>query len=970
MKKVHIRALGALLGCFITIFSLRISASAVAIVDSGYYGGEGDGTNISWTLDADGVLTVSGTGNMKGSTYPEPENAWSGWDHLRDSIRQVVVTEGVATIGNEAFRDCPNLTGVSFPNSIMWIRDSAFARCNALTTITIPKSVKSLGHFAFSDCSSLKSISFEEGFQSYGMGAFDGCASLTSLTFPKTVTNIYDLTFDNCKSLKSIYFCGKAPYVWEPASPSSASYTIYYISGMTGWTDSSAYDAVKETWHGKPLKTWTGDSDSGKIKLVSSSPLNGQVGFKKNDPLILTFSQDISQNPDWTKGSICIKSYMTDRTVLEIDSLKYLELGGAVDGTTMTIPGALQNLDNIQYYITIAPDVIAANRAVDGEVPTFSGISTRDALCFEAKILGCPDFKMGVDTFSFTQNIHKNGFNDNYYITDVDLEILKNRVGITDYIWEKYINYGRGYNSFYSGEHKGACFGIASVMALMKTGALSPSTFDYDAGDVFSMDWPKNNSQVASLIHYYHYLQYYKPFKHEDKGKTQREKTEELVEALIYGKNPVIFNFEFFELTKQEHAVLAYAINTDFDTNYYLVYVADPNFLVQYGERTGDPACVPDPGVLRINKSTMEVDTLTVCSRNRRTMDSDIGLYTTYQYNVKKVKSVISDLSIFEEFNLQKAHENPNNQSGASSESPFGELVTSANTFSVLAGTKRATVTNGIISGDLSLQMVDSGDGLNIFYLEGADSYTITYPDSSENRTTSLYYDGPLGKVCGAADSNANVLRFAASGLTSISGATEKSVVVGLINANLQSSSFVKVDSENSNICLRTETGKCKISSTSSLGSTVVEGINQNTSATVNAVISGSSADVYEGSIAHSNDLILEEDGEVLAFSDLPGKLGGSVGWNYVSEAGQIRFSGEMPKGGYVFAAFYADSRKLIEVRVVNSTDDILTVPSDCKTLDMFLLGEDMRPLCVNQTVIVQISNGAIPFDPVNKRLE
>ena len=55
------------------------------------------------------------------------------------------------------------------------------------------------------------------------------------------------------------------------------------------------------------------------------------------------------------------------------------------------------------------------------------------------------------------------------------------------------------------------------------------------------MDWPKNNSQVASLIHYYHYLQYYKPFKHEDKGKTQREKTEELVEALkamlgIYAK--------------------------------------------------------------------------------------------------------------------------------------------------------------------------------------------------------------------------------------------------------------------------------------------------------------------------------------------------------------------------------------------------------------------------------------------------
>ena len=83
----------------------------------------------------------------------------------------------------------------------------------------------------------------------------------------------------------------------------------------------------------------------------------------------------------------------------------------------------------------------------------------------------------------------------------------------------------------------------------------------------------------------------------------------------------------------------------------------------------------------------------------------------------------------------------------------------------------------------------------------------------------------------------------------------------------------------------------------------------QNTSATVNAVISGSSADVYEGSVAHSNDLILEENGGVLAFSDLPGKLGGSVGWNYVSEAKQIRFSGEILQDAHIVAAFYADSR-------------------------------------------------------------
>lgn len=259
MKKMYIRVLAALIGCLATLFLLVISASAAVNVDSGYYGGEGDGTNISWTLDTNGILTVSGTGNMKGSTYGEPENDWPGWGHLRDSIRRVVVTSGVITIGRDAFRDCPNLTGVSLSNSVTRIEDQAFANCGGLKTIAIPGSVQRIGYFTFLNCSSLKSISFEEGFRTYGMGAFDGCASLTRLTFPKTVTNVYDLGFCDCKSLKGVYFCGEAPYVWERDVPSSTSYTIYYVSGMKGWIEGSAYDAAKETWNGKPLKTWSGE---------------------------------------------------------------------------------------------------------------------------------------------------------------------------------------------------------------------------------------------------------------------------------------------------------------------------------------------------------------------------------------------------------------------------------------------------------------------------------------------------------------------------------------------------------------------------------------------------------------------------------------------------------------------------------------------------------------------------------------
>ena len=951
MKKVHIRALGALLGCFITIFSLRISASAVAIVDSGYYGGEGDGANISWTLDADGVLTVSGTGNMKGSTYPEPENDWSGWDHLRDSIRQVVITEGVATIGNEAFRDCPNLTGVSFPNSIMWIRDSAFARCNALTTITIPKSVKSLGHFAFSDCSSLKSISFEEGFQSYGMGAFDGCASLMSLTFPKTVTDIYDLTFDNCKSLKSIYFCGKAPYVWESASPSSASYTIYYISGMTGWTDSSAYDAVKETWHGKPLKTWTGDSDSGKIKLVSSSPLNGQVGFKKNDPLILTFSQDISQNPDWTKGSIYIKSYYTDATIAEIDESKFNEIDGTILGNQMIIPEAL-NFPVEKYYILIDPDVIVAVNPTEG---VFPGISDKDTLSFEAKLYGS-DFKMGRDSLRFNNHLVKYA----EYIREWEWTELVSKAG-NDTISVYQLLIAKHFEG-------GVCFGMAAFMQQLYKGVVDSTQFGARTPSEMAM-----TDQVKSMVAYYHLAQKLPQFRGADKAdrnKGQDDLAKEIISSLMIDPMPIIVNLKEAEITSflpanlsnGDHTVLAYAVDAFSDESNYIVYIADSNAMRTSWQDTGGDvmAYTCYPTIMLVDKATYSIVS-----------------YTNYPVDMKTTapspypqKVWLDSVYSGEDATLLDLLNPYGGKKPATQNLPFTVLDTTASSFSITANGRSAVVTNGAVTGDLELYSGNSTCGLNMYYIEDADNYTITFSDTSEKRTTILYCNNSADRFCGEVTSDATSFQFRSDGQVSISGATSLSTVGTLLNMDSGHLAAVKVTSENADLILRAENEKCNIASTSKLGAVTVEGINQNTSATVNAVISGSSADVYEGSIAHSNDLILEEDGEVLAFSDLPGKLGGSVGWNYVSEAGQIRFSGEMPKGGYVFAAFYADSRKLIEVRVVNSTDDILTVPSDCKTLDMFLLGEDMRPLCVNQTVIVQISNGAIPFDPVNKRLE
>ena len=110
----------------------------------------------------------------------------------------------VTTIGENAFRNCDNLTGVIIPNSVLNISNCAFAYCDVLVNITIPNSVKSIGNQAFVYCQQLSSIVIPDSVTSIGNAAFMSCENLTSVTLPEGLTKISNSMFSYCDNLINI----------------------------------------------------------------------------------------------------------------------------------------------------------------------------------------------------------------------------------------------------------------------------------------------------------------------------------------------------------------------------------------------------------------------------------------------------------------------------------------------------------------------------------------------------------------------------------------------------------------------------------------------------------------------------------------------------------------------------------------------------------------------------------------------
>ena len=145
------------------------SSSEAAIIASGKCG---DG--ISWSLDENGVLWLSGEGKM--DDYESADV--SPWAKKRGRIVEVNFENGITTVGGYAFRNCSRLQKVTLPSSLQSIKQSAFNHCAELTSIEIPEGTETIDEFAFAGCEALADVTIPESMKTIKRYAFRGCNKL------------------------------------------------------------------------------------------------------------------------------------------------------------------------------------------------------------------------------------------------------------------------------------------------------------------------------------------------------------------------------------------------------------------------------------------------------------------------------------------------------------------------------------------------------------------------------------------------------------------------------------------------------------------------------------------------------------------------------------------------------------------------------------------------------------------------
>ncbi len=211
------------------IKDLVIPDGVTSICDHAFYG-------------CSGITSVTIPGSVTSIGF----NAFYGCTGLTS----VTIPGSVTSIGLSAFSGCTGLTSCNYTGTLeQWCKisfsSSASNPCSCakklciqgqeIKDLVIPDGVTSIGYDAFYGCAGIASVTIPGSVTSIGNCAFYGCAGIASVTIPGSVTSIGYDAFYGCKNLENAIFSDTSGWYYS------------YSSGLTGGTAISSASLADST---------------------------------------------------------------------------------------------------------------------------------------------------------------------------------------------------------------------------------------------------------------------------------------------------------------------------------------------------------------------------------------------------------------------------------------------------------------------------------------------------------------------------------------------------------------------------------------------------------------------------------------------------------------------------------------------------------------------------------------------------
>ena len=206
-----------------------------------WIGGQLYGESTFWNLSETGELRIWGVGEMPDEYFESHQYDDAPWYDEHDSIKTLIIEEGITYISSMAFRDCTNLSSITIPSTLAELGDGAFFECSAISSIYISdinawcslSMRKNLGDYEeiydeydmcrimestyphigenieyyvgriFVNDTELKNVVIPDGIKEIRPYAF-AHSSVTSVTIPNSVLTIRENAFGDCYQLSDV----------------------------------------------------------------------------------------------------------------------------------------------------------------------------------------------------------------------------------------------------------------------------------------------------------------------------------------------------------------------------------------------------------------------------------------------------------------------------------------------------------------------------------------------------------------------------------------------------------------------------------------------------------------------------------------------------------------------------------------------------------------------------------------------